>query len=408
MGYTPCAEHGGGSQRGDVGEEEDAVFDSDEDVEFDSEERQELLAALTKAKAARVMQGDEPAKKEVLAAGLSLNLHFSSLVTSYFATEEESCKFASIETSRREAREVARAWIEATQLTGKQVAPMSKASRGGLRWCYKRQMKEFIEELQESGEASRIAGKSFVEERVWSPRNPGRGTVRKRFQHYRDFITLQGTKYDTKILAALLSPGSKCAHNLLQLARKVAGKTSCDEHVSTVHKKSDLVKDGEQGYPGSKCAHNLLQLARKIASNSASNSDGPVFSGAEVAAELQSSKCAQNLLQLARKVAINSGNLPTPAKKVASNSDNLLQLARKVATSNSDSPCLPRAQNLIRSRTDDDEQASTVHQESDMEKDGEQSCFGGDDDEDTSSVCDDGCPDIRLKKSSDSSMPVLF
>merc|ERR1719489_605161 len=86
-------------------------------------------------------------------------------------------------------------------------------------------MKEFIEELQDSGEASRIAGKAFVEERVWSPRNPGRGTVRKRFQHYRDFITLQGTKYNTEILAALLSPGSKCAHNLLQLARKVAGNS---------------------------------------------------------------------------------------------------------------------------------------------------------------------------------------
>merc|ERR1719376_1335549 len=100
-------------------------------------------------------------------------------------------------------------------------------------------MKEFMEELEDSGEASRIAGKGFVEERVWSPRNPGRGTVRKRFQHYKDFITLQGTKYDTEILAALLRPGSKCAHNLLQLTRKI---TSNSDHP--------------------------LQLARKIASNS--------------------------------------------------------------------------------------------------------------------------------------------
>ena len=125
---------------------------------------------------------------------------------------------------------------------------------------------------------------------------------------------MQGTKYDIEILAALLSPGSKCAHN-------------------------------------------LLQLARKIASNSASNG--------------------------ARNSASNS------ARKVASNSES------------------HRLHNLSRSRTDDDEQASTVHQESDLDKDGEQSCFGGDD-EDTRSICDDGCPDIRLKKSSDSSMPVLF
>merc|ERR1719376_111780 len=96
-----------------------------------------------------------------------------------------------------------------------------------------------MDELGESGEAARIAGKSFVGERVWNPRNPGRGTVRKRFQHYKDFITLQGTKYDTEILAALLRPGSKCAHNLLQLARKAAGN---------------------RDHP--------LQLARKIASNS--------------------------------------------------------------------------------------------------------------------------------------------
>ena len=114
---------------------------------------------------------------------------------------------------------------------------------------------------------------------------------------------MQGTKYDTETLAALLSPGSKCAHNLLQLARDFAR-----------------------------------------------NRDSPLLSGEEVAAELP---------------------------------------------------------NLTRSRSDSDEQASTVHQESNLAKYDEQGYSGGDD-QDTSSACDDGCPDIRLKKSTDSSMPVLF
>ena len=111
---------------------------------------------------------------------------------------------------------------------------------------------------------------------------------------------MQGTKYDTETLAALLSPGSKCAHNLLKLARDIARKRNS--------------------------------------------------SGEEVAAELP---------------------------------------------------------NFTRSSSDSDEQASTVHQESNLAKDGEQGYSGGDD-QDTSSACDDGCPDIRLKKSTESSMPVLF
>ena len=114
---------------------------------------------------------------------------------------------------------------------------------------------------------------------------------------------MQGTKYDKEILAALLSPGSKCAHNLLELARDIARKRN-----------------------------------------------SPLLSGEEVAAELP---------------------------------------------------------NLTRRRTDSDEQASLVHQESNLDKEGEQGYSGGDE-QDTSSACDDGCPDIRLKKSTESSMPVLF
>ena len=121
---------------------------------------------------------------------------------------------------------------------------------------------------------------------------------------------MQGTKYDTEILAALLSPGSKCAQNLLQLARDIAR-----------------------------------------------NRDSPLLLEEEVAAELP---------------------------------------------------------NFTRSRSDSDEQASTVHQESNLAKEGEQRVnlakqgYSGGDDQDTSSACDDGCPDIRLKKSTESSMPVLF
>ena len=188
---APSADNAEGSQEGEVGEGEVG-----EVGETDSDERQQVLAALAEAKAVRVTRGDKPERKEVSAAGLSLNLHFSSIVTSYFATEEEKAKFESIETSRKEAKELARAQFEATQLTGTQVAPMSsrRATRGGLRWCYKKQLKEFLDEMQESGEACIGQGsveEGVVEEGFWSRKNPGRGTKRKRFQHYKDFITLK-------------------------------------------------------------------------------------------------------------------------------------------------------------------------------------------------------------------------
>ena len=177
---APSTDNPGGSQEGEVGEG---------DAETDCDERQQVLAALAEAKGARVTRGDEPERKEVAAAGLSLNLQFSNIVTSFFATKEEKVKFDRIETSRKEAKELARAEFEATQLTGTQLAPFSNARRGGLRWCYKKQLKEFLDEMQESGEA--CIEQSIEEEGVWSRRNPGRGTKRRRFQHYKDFITLQ-------------------------------------------------------------------------------------------------------------------------------------------------------------------------------------------------------------------------
>ena len=174
-----------------VGEE--GVVGNDDDAEADSEEeRQQILASLVKAKAARVKRGDEPERKEVTAAGLSLDLQFSSIVTSYFATEEEKAKFEGIETSKKETKELARVQFEATQLGG---MSMRHARRGGLIWCYKKQLKEFLDEMQESGEADIVRGsveQDFVEkDGVWDRRNPGRGTKRRRFQHYKDFITLQ-------------------------------------------------------------------------------------------------------------------------------------------------------------------------------------------------------------------------
>jgi len=273
---APSADNAEGSQEGEVGEGEVGEGEVGEVGETDSDERQQVLAALAEAKAVRVTRGDEPERKEVSAAGLSLNLHFSSIVTSYFATEEEKAKFESIETSRKEAKELARAQFEATQLTGTQVAPMSsrRATRGGLRWCYKKQLKEFLDEMQESGEACIGQGsveEGVVEEGFWSRKNPGRGTKRKRFQHYKDFITLKGTKYDTETLAALLSPGSKCFHNLLQLSSDIAAgqtgsqcssgtevaiesrsrsRSDSGEHASAVHQESDFDEDGELGHLG--------------------------------------------------------------------------------------------------------------------------------------------------------------
>ena len=185
--YATSADEAGGRQKGEVGSEDDA--------ETDFDERQQLLETLAEAKAARVTRGEKPERKEVTAAGLTLDLQFSSIVKSYFATEEERPKFESIETSKKEAKELARVQFEATQLADMQVAPMRRAKRGGLIWCYKKQLKEFMDEKQGSGEAG--IGQDFVEEdfveeeRVWSRRNPGRGTKRRRFQHYKDFITLR-------------------------------------------------------------------------------------------------------------------------------------------------------------------------------------------------------------------------
>ena len=184
--YATSADNAGGSQGGEV--------DSD-DAETAFEERRQLLATLVEAKAERVGRGEEPEKKEVMVAGLPLDLQFSSIVTSYFATEEEKPKFESIETSRNEAKELARVQFEENQLAGTQWAPMRRAKRGGLIWCYKKQLKEFMDEMQGGGEAHIGEGsveEDFVEEeRVWSRRDPGRGTKRRRFQHYKDFITMQ-------------------------------------------------------------------------------------------------------------------------------------------------------------------------------------------------------------------------
>merc|ERR1711955_177454 len=54
-----------------VGQE--GVVGNDDDAETDSEGKQEILASLVKSKAARVKRGDEPERKEVTAAGLSLD-----------------------------------------------------------------------------------------------------------------------------------------------------------------------------------------------------------------------------------------------------------------------------------------------------------------------------------------------
>ena len=81
---------------------------------------------------------------------------------------------------------------------------------------------------------------------------------------------MQGTKYDDEILAALLSPGSKCVHNLLQLSSDIAaGQTGSNlsrtevaiesqsrsrsdsgEHASTVHQERDFEEYGELGHLG--------------------------------------------------------------------------------------------------------------------------------------------------------------
>ena len=81
---------------------------------------------------------------------------------------------------------------------------------------------------------------------------------------------MQGTKYDNETLAALLSPGSKCVHNLLQLSSDIAaGQTGSNpsrmevaiesqsrsrsdsgEHASTVHQERDFEEYGELGHLG--------------------------------------------------------------------------------------------------------------------------------------------------------------
>ena len=83
---------------------------------------------------------------------------------------------------------------------------------------------------------------------------------------------MQETKYDNETLAALLSPGSKCVHNLLQLSSDIAaGQTGSNlypsrtevaiesqsrsrsdsgEHASTVHQERDFEEYGELGHLG--------------------------------------------------------------------------------------------------------------------------------------------------------------
>ena len=169
-------------------EEYQESTDDGDDAETDL--RQQLLDALAKSKANRVTRGDEQDRREMVAAGMALDLQFSSSVTSFFATEEEKSTWERLETSKTESKELARALFEATQLDDPQAAPWGTSKRGGLIWCYRKQLKEYIEIMQEHGEAC-IAKSSVKGERTWSRRNPGRGTKRKRFQHYKEFISLQ-------------------------------------------------------------------------------------------------------------------------------------------------------------------------------------------------------------------------
>ena len=151
--------------------------------------KQSVFAALARAKSLRAMRGDEPEKREVEAAGLSLDLQYSSSVTSFFATEEEKLMWESIDTSSNEEMELARAHWEADQvLAGARHACIRRAKRGGLQWCYMKQMRAFLEERRGSEEVLEV--EEIVEE-VWSRADPGRGTKRKRFRHYKDFITLR-------------------------------------------------------------------------------------------------------------------------------------------------------------------------------------------------------------------------
>ena len=41
-----------------------------------------------------------------------------------------------------------------------------------------------------------------------------RGRKRRKFQHYKDFIALPGTCYDTNLLSSLLDPTSICRQTL--------------------------------------------------------------------------------------------------------------------------------------------------------------------------------------------------
>ena len=163
---------------------------SDEAVgEVRSNCKQSVFAALARAKSLRAMRGDEPEKREVEAAGLSLDLQYPSSVTSFFATEEEKLMWESIDTSSNEEMELARAHWEADQLlAGARHACIRRAKRGGLQWCYMKQMRAFLEERRGSEEVLEV--EEIVEE-VWSRADPGRGTKRKRFRHYKDFITLR-------------------------------------------------------------------------------------------------------------------------------------------------------------------------------------------------------------------------
>ena len=172
------------------GEPSQGGASSDEAVgEFRSNCKQSVFAALARAKSLRAMRGDEPEKREMEAAGLSLDLQYSSSVTSFFATEEEKLMWESIDTSSNEEMELARAHWEADQLlAGARHVCIRRAKRGSLQWCYMKQMRAFLEERRGSEEDLEV--EEIVEE-VWSRADPGRGTKRKRFRHYKDFITLR-------------------------------------------------------------------------------------------------------------------------------------------------------------------------------------------------------------------------
>ena len=52
------------------------------------------------------------------------------------------------------------------------------------------------------------------EEPGWDIRRPGRGSRRRVFEHYREFLALQEATYHQGVLGELLRPGSRCQATL--------------------------------------------------------------------------------------------------------------------------------------------------------------------------------------------------